>query len=258
MMVPQVEMNRQKIKDRLRKHRRLFNFVRWAVYSARGAYGRLHGALLTGKRWREYRAAYAIRKLHVGCGDLLLPGWFNTDAFPRGHDIAYVNATGRFPFGDGTFHYVFTEHMIEHVPVDVAINMLKECHRVLIPGGKIRISTPDLKKILALDRPELSGLEKDYLDHALTQVPHRVSDHPAYVINLIMRAWGHTFIYDHATLSDLLRHAGFQEITAHTPKVSDDPELRELEHHGATLPCEEFNLVESMVVEAIKPDGQNH
>jgi hypothetical protein len=54
-------------------------------------------------------------------------------------------------------------------------------------------------------------------------------------------------------LSDLMRSAGFINITERRPGESDDPELAGIERHGDTFPNPEFNLIESMVLEGTKP-----
>jgi predicted SAM-dependent methyltransferase len=53
-------------------------------------------------------------------------------------------------FEDNTFDYIFSEHMIEHVDHDGAVAMLRECYRVLKPGGTICMATPDLAVIVGL------------------------------------------------------------------------------------------------------------
>jgi hypothetical protein len=68
-----------------------------------------------------------------------------------------------------------------------------------------------------------------------------------------VRSWGHVFIYDLPTLSALLRAAGFVDIVRCMPGESADPELANVEHHGDTFPRPEFNMVESLVLEARKP-----
>ena len=47
----------------------------------------------------------------------------------------------RIPFEDNTFDYIFSKSLIEHIYSPE--NMLKEAYRVLKPGGKIIIMTPD-------------------------------------------------------------------------------------------------------------------
>jgi predicted SAM-dependent methyltransferase len=167
--------------------------------------------------------------------------------------VSYCDATGRYPFEDDAFDYVFTEHMIEHVPYAGGKSLVRECLRVLKPGGKLRIATPDLDRILALRQPA-TPLEKEYLRFALGTIPEAVDGQSSFFINQFMRAWGHTFIYDRETLSGLMRSAGFIDVAERRPGESNDPELAGIERHGETFPDPRFNLIESMVFEGTKPD----
>jgi predicted SAM-dependent methyltransferase len=231
---------------------RLYAAFRSFGYALLGFYGatvaRAYGAMM----WPVYRRTYRIRRLHLGCSELLRPHWFNTDKYPRRIGVAYCDATVRYPFEDSVFDYIFTEHMIEHVPYSGARSLVRECFRVLKPGGKIRISTPDLDRILALRHPT-TELEKEYVKFALGEIPETVDGQTSFLINRFMRAWGHTFIYDRETLSGLMHSAGFADITERRPGESDDPEFAGLERHGETFPNPEFNLIESMVLEGTKP-----
>lgn len=52
-------------------------------------------------------------------------------------------------FDNTTVDYIFCSHFLEHLnPVYEANAFLRECHRVLMPGGLIRIAVPDLDIIL--------------------------------------------------------------------------------------------------------------
>jgi SAM-dependent methyltransferase len=88
--------------------------------------------------------------LHLGCGPHVLAGWLNTDLHAIRPDVVCVDVTKRFPFGDSLFDYVFTEHMIEHLCFADARNAITESFRVLKPGGRIRVSTPDLARNFSL------------------------------------------------------------------------------------------------------------
>jgi hypothetical protein len=81
----------------------------------------------------RYLAQSKELKLHIGCGDNVLPGWLNADHFPTTQDIMHLDATRLFLFNDETFDYVFSEHMIEHLPYPDGLKMLAEYHRVLKP-----------------------------------------------------------------------------------------------------------------------------
>jgi predicted SAM-dependent methyltransferase len=234
----------------------LYATLRRIGYALLGFYGatvaRAYGTMM----WPVYRRSNRIRRLHLGCSELLRPGWFNTDKYPRRIGVAYCDATGRYPFENDAFDYIFTEHMIEHVTYAGGKSLVRECLRVLKPGGKLRISTPDLGRILALREPR-SQLEKDYVQFALGTIPEAVDGQISFFINQFMRAWGHTFIYDRETLSGLMRSAGFIDITERRPGESDDAELTDIERHGETFPIPEFNLIESMVLEGTKPPNLN-
>jgi predicted SAM-dependent methyltransferase len=230
----------------------LYATLRSFGYALLGFYGatvaRAYGTVM----WPVYRRKHRIRRLHLGCSALLRPGWYNTDKYPRRMGVAYCDATGRYPFENDAFDYVFTEHMIEHVPYAGGKLLVLECLRVLKPGGKLRISTPDLGRILALLHPT-TQIEREYVKFALGTIPDAVDCQTSFFINQFMRAWGHTFIYDRETLSGLMRSAGFIDITERRPGESDDAELAGIERHGETFPNPEFNLIESMVFEGTKP-----
>lgn len=234
------------------KHPYLYQRLRPLGYALLGIYGATIARTVGAMTWRIYRRKHRIRRLHLGCSGLLRHGWFNTDKYPRKLAVAYCNAAGRYPFEDNAFDYVFTEHMIEHIPYRSGQILARECLRVLKPGGKLRISTPDLDRILALRHPS-TDLENEYIRFALEENPEAIGGETGFFINQFMRAWGHTFIYDRETLPGLLRAAGFIDVTERRPGESDDRELTGLERHGETFPRSEFNLIESMVFEGTKP-----
>ena len=99
---------------------------------------------------QRYLAQAREPKLHVGCGSWWLDGWLNSDLHPSSPGTLLLDATRRFPFPDGTFAYVYSEHMIEHLTFREGMAMLGECHRVLAPGGKVRVTAPDLAFLIDL------------------------------------------------------------------------------------------------------------
>jgi predicted SAM-dependent methyltransferase len=243
---------RQTVKGALKTYPRLSAAVRESVYAARGLYGNTVGRILA-TRARGYLETAEESKLHLGCGDLILAGWLNSDAFPRRLGVVYCNATKQFPFPDNSFAYVFTEHMIEHLPQRGGENLVRESFRVLRPGGRVRIATPDLNKIIALKRSGLSDTEREYLAWQTAQIPSAIEGSACFTINTFVRAWGHAFIYDFDTLKQILERNGYTDVQEFAPGESDVPALRSVEHHAEIFPNPAFNLVETMVVEAAKP-----
>ena len=87
------------------------------------------------------------QKLHVGCGQVALPGWVNIDNQPlRGVDRV-LDVTQGLPFRDVSF--IFAEHFIEHLSWEDGLKFLKECRRALSDGGVLRLSTPKLDWVWA-------------------------------------------------------------------------------------------------------------
>lgn len=201
---------------------------------------------------RRYLDRHPQRKLQIGCGGNLRSGWLNSDYYPRSSGILHLDATQTFPLPSDAFDLVYSEHMIEHVPHRGGQAMLDECFRVLKPGGRIRISTPDLNFLVELLREDLSELQLDYIRWSTRRF---IADAPveaaSYVVNNYVRDWGHTFIYDERTLRGSLERAGFTEVSRHALGESGCEGLRDLENLKRLPPG--FLQLESMILEASKP-----
>ena len=193
-----------------------------------------------------------IRKLQIGSGVNILPGWLNTDLNPA-KGIMSMDATKRFPFGDCTFDYIFTEHCIEHLEYRVGAQLVQECYRVLKPGGRLRISTPDLRFLIELYDENKTELQKRYIVWAIDKFIRDTENYTdTFVINNFFRAWGHKFIYDYKTLKSLLNKCGFGDVERYESGESHDENLSGVESHGRVI-GDDFNILESMAVEAMKP-----
>jgi SAM-dependent methyltransferase len=215
---------------------------------------------LDGRAIARYLRTHPVPKLQLGTGPNPLPGWLNTDLFPdvdpeHRSELVRLDAAKPFPLADMSLDYVFSEHQIEHIAEADARLMVEECFRVLKPGGRIRLSTPDLWAIVRLYEDPLGDAEHHYVAWVMTRFRPGISwgNPRCHVINHIFKDHGHQFIYDYETLSALLEGAGFREVIRCEPGESDDPVLRGIEAHGRTIGDEAVNRVETFVVEARRP-----
>ena len=173
-------------------------------------------------------------RLHLGCGTNVLTGWLNLDVEP-GPGVLVHDLTTPLPFADASMRFVYSEHFIEHVPQSVALRILQECFRVLVPGGRLRLSTPDLSFMTACFRQAhlTEWADVDYQ-------PASTAD----LLNGGMRLWGHQYVYDSPALERLVGAAGFTRLERVRWRDSAHPELRGLE-------CRPFH--HEIIIEAIRP-----
>ena len=174
----------------------------------------------------DYLQSHPLRKLQIGAGRNDIPGWLNTDIEP-GEGEAYLDASRRFPLPDRSFQYVFSEHVIEHLSYQDGLTMLKESCRILAPGGRMRIATPNLLKFVQLFQDRKTDEMRLYIQrkiawHEMPQIPQP----DCLIFNLELRSFGHQFVYDPSTLKDSLTRAGFQAIAEFKPSESEDDQLR--------------------------------
>jgi predicted SAM-dependent methyltransferase len=221
-----------------------------AIRALRGDLQVLAGSTVRGRAIRRYLAGTHTRKLHLGTSYSVLSGWLNTDVIPVSKGVIYLDATRPFPFADNTFDYVFSEHMIEHIDHESGLLMLAECHRVLKPGGKVRIATPDIEILMGLHTRQKDAMQRRYIqwiaDHCLSGIQDRDD---VFVINNGFRNWGHAFLYDRDTLTASMSRQGFANLTIYKPGISEDPHLKGLESHGKTIQAEDLNQYETLIVE---------
>jgi predicted SAM-dependent methyltransferase len=89
-------------------------------------------------------------RLHIG-GRTAHPDWkiFDVRADPQ---VDYVgDCTDLSRFANGTVAEIYASHVLEHLGyLDELPRTLNEFCRVLVPGGRLRVSVPDLDVLCAL------------------------------------------------------------------------------------------------------------
>ena len=245
----------QKIKKLLKQSEFIVGIIR-AARAGLLDIKKIYGFMTRRRKIRSYLYNNnQLKKLQLGTSNSPIIGWLNTDVLPTNRRVAYLDATRRFPFNDDIFDYVYSEHMIEHLEHQSAVFMLRECFRVLKPGGKIRISTPDLKVYTSLQSKEKTASQNFYVDWVTERfMPDVDYCKEVFLINNAFRAWGHQFLYDRETLKVTMTRIGFEDIKYYQPGVSDDENLRGIESHGNMIECEEINQFEAFAIEGRSPN----
>lgn len=184
-------------------------------------------------------------KLHLGCGKRHIPGFVHvdTDDFPH---IDHRHSIALLPmFDDGTVGQIYCCHAFEYFDRVEARAVLAEWHRVLAPGGVLRLAVPDLDALIRV------YAKYGELGRILGPLYGRIEVAGADGRCLLY----HKTVYDLPSLRTLLEAGGFMGVRRY--------DWRETEHRGhddfsqAYVPHmdKENGILISLNVEAQKASG---
>ncbi|MBI4062711.1 MAG: methyltransferase domain-containing protein [Elusimicrobia bacterium] len=82
-----------------------------------------------------------MKKLHLGCGFQILPGYVNVDrAAIKGVDVVCDLRVIPWPFPDNEFNAILLTHVLEHLPD--TLPAIEELWRIAKPGAKVTLRVP--------------------------------------------------------------------------------------------------------------------
>jgi SAM-dependent methyltransferase len=187
-----------------------------------------------------------LQYLDVGCGENTHENFINLDySWNPNIDICWDITCG-IPLPDRSMRGVFTEHCLEHFPLAAAETIIREIHRVLMPGGRVRIVVPDAEMYLTRYTDRLRRISDEALPFEQSCAHAGIVD-PVLAVNRVFYQdrddpAGHRFIYDSGFLMRLLSHCGFsQTVRVSYMQGSDDNLLIDTQSRA----------VESLYVEAV-------
>jgi len=184
--------------------------------------------------------------LDIGCGPNPHERFINLDyCWHPKIDICW-DVTKGIPLGNKAVKGIFSEHCFEHLRFESIDFVIRECRRVLEPGGTLRIIVPDGELYLTRYTEITRGRTDLELPYAAGDRFEEIYS-PILSVNRIFRAHGHLCIYDFDLLRQLLLRNGFVDIRRETFASGRDPQL---------LIDSASRAVESLYAEASKPmDG---
>ena len=232
----------------------------------------------------------ARKKLHLGCGLHTPEGWTHLDGswnawlakhrlllgalrlcgiLPRhvadlnwDRRVVFHDVKKPLPFPGNTFSAVYASHLLEHLHLSEARNLLEQCYRVLQPTGVLRIVVPDLRAAVQ----EYLG---DYCYENSAELGNTLSPADRFNQRLHFRGQGpprgnilyrhytlnkdfhsHKWMYDSDSLVRSFETAGFRDVGEMELHKSRITGIERIEQPGRILHGE------GVCVEGVKPTQQ--
>jgi predicted SAM-dependent methyltransferase len=198
-------------------------------------------------------------RLHLGCGSTVVPGWHNIDTSPSillarvpglrpllgaagiltedqagavvPPGIIRADVRRGLPYAGRSVRYIYSSRMIEHMPRRQGLALVRECFRVLEPGGVLRLATPDLAPAVASYRRGWSRNGETPADAFMAGLGHFVEQPGSRLGTIARRLFTapHQWLYDEQPLTSLLEDGGFASVAVREFPESARPDIELLE-----------------------------
>ncbi len=168
-------------------------------------------------------AARGDLKIHLGCGPQILPGWINVDLYVDGDVLTSVLPHGLQRFPSNSTKFIYASHVVEHIGYPGEATMFaEECHRILVPGGVVRVIVPGIQKIIeAYVRDDAAFFEIQSTLH-----PAWCKTKLEHLMYALQQDGHHKYGYDFETMSLLFEKAGYSKVVESDCNASEFEELR--------------------------------
>lgn len=165
----------------------------------------------------EDRSAVGSRRLEIGGGPFPQEGFIHVDADRRARHLEARAPAWRLPFDDGWAREIVAVHSLEHVHPGMLLPTLREWHRLLEPGGEVRVHVPNAPQLLESFRDSPVDEKWRTMGALLGMYSHPGVRSPE---ELEVPA-DHQLMFDPDLLRWALESAGFREVTDLTDEVRD-------------------------------------
>jgi glycosyltransferase involved in cell wall biosynthesis/predicted SAM-dependent methyltransferase len=169
--------------------------------------------------------------------------WSNLDildlnqyARQNSFDFIQADASKKLPFQDCTVDFLIASHFLEHITRSEGKNFLLECFRIMKPGGVIRITIPDTKKITGT----YSHIQEVFNENVGVK---NAEDEAEALWNFLTA--GHKTAYDAPAMIKKLQTAGFSNVSEYGFGISCSPEIQ--------ADTKDMYPDHSIFIEAVKP-----
>ncbi len=240
----------------------LSDFVKWTAWEF------LNPLLLKIRKNKIFKFEDSYRGLNLGCGLDNPPHWLGIDGgisvvvkhLPsflirliyrfqntaqnvdvntfidkiKSADIIHFDLKYGLPFADATVPNIYTSHFLEHLTRENCVSTLRECQRIMKPGGLLRVCVPSLHEEVEKIRKALDRYDTGDIVPIERYVTQSKSGYLSVYSN-------HRWMYNFDEMKKVLTEAGFVNVTEMDYKKGQLPDVEILDRRGG------------LHVEAMKP-----
>lgn len=179
------------------------------------------------------------RKIHIGCGPKYIEGFLHIDMMPLPHVDVTGAAEDLHYLPDACVHLIYAAHILEHYNRKDFLEVLYEWHRVLLPGGVLRLAVPDFAACAKLYYEE--GL-RDGLSGLIGLIVGGQRNEYDY----------HKMVFDEPFLSGQLKEIGFKEVRKWDWRTTEHSHIDDYSQAHLPHMDKENGLLMSLNLEAVK------
>jgi predicted SAM-dependent methyltransferase len=161
-------------------------------------------------------------RLELGAGERKMPGWLGVD-LSETSDIQ-LDLKRPLPIPENRVDAIYSSHFLEHFSYpDPLLSLVRECYRILSPGGYFSAAVPNGSRYISAYHNGSEIIEPE--------IRERIS--PVYLttrmdeISWFVYMYGqHHYLFDEENLVQLLKNAGFINVTLRKFNPELDLEIR--------------------------------
>lgn len=177
-----------------------------------------------------------MKKLHLGCGNVFIPGFIHVDLMDFSHIDYKQSIDDLSNFEDNSVDLIYACHVLEHFKRNEIEKVLKEWHRVLKPGGVLRLSVPGFEEIVSI-----------YSKHKdIKLITGPVVGGQTYLYNF------HYMIFDFPFLKNILSSIGFLDVHRYDWRKTEHANIDDYSQAYIPHMDKENGMPVSLNIEAVK------
>lgn len=170
----------------------------------------------------HYKSFGAKRRAQIGSGLHYMQDFVNIDANFRRKTDYLLDVRAGLPFPDNSIEFIYSCHMLEHLYIDEAVNLLRECKRVLTDAGYVRLTLPDFEYALQI----LEG-------QATSDFPRRFTSRHGQAINHMFCDGQHRYAFSQEVIQEMAAELGFSAVERASGTDVNISNLKDIEPGGS-------------------------